>query len=194
MEAEPRAQRQLIANLRQEKARQILSEMSIPQLADLFSALPHDHLVTMMSLLPETDARRIQDIISDREAEARVLMSTEFLAVSKETKVGQVLDRIRTAKLAHDIISYIYVTNDAGVLVGVVDLRDLVLASDETAVGDLMVWPVVMAEEHDLREDVAEMFAKYHFRMIPVVNAEDRILGVIHYKDVMKGLVMRART
>lgn len=194
MEAEPRAQRQLIATLRREKARQILSEMSIPQLADLFSALPHEHVVSMMSLLPEQDAGRIQAIISDRESVARVLMSTEFLAVPRETKVGQVLEEIRTAKHPHDSISYVYVVAAEGVLVGVVDLRDLVLAPDEAAVGDLMVSPVVMAQDDDVREDVAEMFAKYHFRMIPIVNKEDRLLGVIHYKDVMKGLVTRART
>jgi magnesium transporter len=194
MEAEPRAQRQLIATLRREKARQILSEMSIPQLADLFSALPHEHVVSMMSLLPEQDAGRIQAIISDRESVARVLMSTEFLAVPKDTKVGQVLAEIRSGRHPHDSISYVYVVAADAVLVGVVDLRDLVLAPDDAAVGDLMVFPVVMAQEDDVREDVAEMFAKYHFRMIPVVNKEDRLLGVIHYKDVMKGLVTRART
>ena len=58
MEAEPRAQRQIIANLRQERARTILSEMSVPQLADLFSVLPHDDMVELMALLAHGGGRR----------------------------------------------------------------------------------------------------------------------------------------
>ena len=61
MEAEPRAQRQLIANLRQERARTILSEMSVPQLADLFSVLPHDDMMELMALLPKEQAGADRD-------------------------------------------------------------------------------------------------------------------------------------
>jgi len=64
VEAEPRAQRQLIANVRREKARAILSEMSVPQLADLFSVLPHNHMMDLMGLLAEDQAERIKTIIS----------------------------------------------------------------------------------------------------------------------------------
>ena len=51
---------------------------------------------------------------------------------------------------------------------------------------------MVAAEAEDLREDLEELFAKYHYRMVPVVDAGDHLLGVIHYKDIMKGLVARA--
>ena len=54
-----------------------------------------------------------------------------------------------------------------------------------------MASPVVPAEESDLREDVAQIFAKYHFRMLPVVDSADHILGVIYYQDIMKDLVIR---
>ena len=61
MEAEPRAQRQIISNLRQERARTILGEMSVPQLADLFSVLPHDDKMQLLPLLPPDQARRDRD-------------------------------------------------------------------------------------------------------------------------------------
>jgi magnesium transporter len=193
-EAEPRAQRQLIASLREEKARKILYEMSIPQIADLFSVLPHEDMAQMMQLLPQDHARRIQAIISDREATAAALMSHDFLAVPREAKVGAVLHDMRASKREHDTISYVYVVVGEKTLLGVVDLRELVLAPDDTSLGDLMVSPVVAVEQDDVRDDIAEMFAKYHFRMIPVVDAQDNLLGVIHYKDIMKGLVTRAKT
>jgi CBS domain-containing protein len=193
VEAEPRAQRQIIANLRQERARTVLSEMSIPQLADLFSVLPHDDMVEMMSLLPHEDAARIRAIVSDREATALAMMSDKFLAFPKEARVAEVMAEIRAAKPEPEALSYLYVTGFENTLVGVVDLRELVLSVETAALADLMVSPVVAAESDDVREDLVEMFVKYHFRMIPVVDTQDRLLGVLHYKDIMKGLVARTR-
>ena len=194
-EAEPRAQRQLIANVRREKAQTILSEMSVSQIADLFSVLPHDQMVKMMELLPPEQAQRIKTIVSNRESTAGVLMTGDCVTAGKETKVADILREIRTSKRTHENISYVYVTMGADkLLLGVVDLRDLVLASDEAVLGDLMVSPVVSAQQDDLRDDLAEVFAKYHYRMIPVVDAKDHLLGVIHYNDIMRGLVTHART
>jgi magnesium transporter len=194
-EAEPRAQRQLIANVRREKARTILSEMNTPQLADLFSVLPHEHMMQMMELLPKEVAARIQAIISDREATAAALMTGEFITASKETRGAEILREIRGSKRAHESISYVYiVAGEEKLLIGVVDLRDLVLAGDDAVLGDLMVSPVVAAEQSDVREDLAELFAKYHYRMLPVVDAKDHLLGVVHYNDIMRNLVTRVRT
>ena len=193
-EAEPRAQRQLISNLRRERAKTILSEMSVPQLADLFSVLPHHDFTKMMELLPPEEADRIRTIISEREVTAGVLMSADYVAVSKDASVGQVLRELRASGREPDCVSYIYaVLPDQGTLVGVVDLRELVLASDASPIGSLMASPVVSAQEDDVREDLVELFTKYHFRLLPVVDAHDRILGAIRYKDIMKGVVARVR-
>jgi magnesium transporter len=194
VEAEPRAQRQLMGNLRKERARTILSEMTVPQLANLFSVLPHDDMTELMELLPQDEAVRIRAILSEREATARALMSIDYVTARPEETVGEVLDRIRRSAREPEVVSYIYVVDGVGgVLQGVVDLRDLVLAADHMPLSELMASPVVSAEEDDLREDLEEVFAKYHFRMVPVVDPRDRILGVIYYNDIMKGLVMRAR-
>jgi magnesium transporter len=193
LDAEPRARRQIIANLRMERARNILLEMSVPQLADLFSVLPHDDRMEMMALLPPEQAERITSILSGREATARALMSADFVSVAKEERVGDVLRAIRTSGRPHESISYVYVVSPEKVLLGVADLRELVLSPDDKPIGEVMAAPVVSAEEDDLHDDMAEMFAKYHFRMIPVVNPQDHMLGVVHYNDIMKGLVTRAR-
>ncbi len=194
MEAEPRAQRQLIATLRQERARQIFTEMTIPQLANLFSVLPHDDTVELMTLLPAASVQRIKAILAEREARAGSLLSSEFLAFPKDATVGEVLAHIRRSGLEPHHISYVYVVaSDGNVLQGVVDLRDLVLARDPVTLGELLVAPVVSAEQEDTQEDLAQIFAKYHYRMIPVVDPQDRLLGVIRYKDIMKELVTRAQ-
>jgi CBS domain-containing protein len=193
MEAEPRAQRQIISNLRKERARTILSEMSVPQLADLFSVLPHDDKMQLLPLLPPDQAQRIEVILSQREVTAQALMSAHYVTAGKDDSVRQTIQRLRGSNYDHDMISYVYVVGEAdGVLQGVVDLRELVLSDDALPLGDVMAAPVVAAESDDVREDIEELFAKYHYRMIPVVDRGDRLLGVIHYKDIMKGLVARA--
>jgi len=194
MEAEPRAQRQLIASLRRERARQIFSEMTIPQMANLFSVLPHDDTVELMELLPPESVRRIKAILSEREAKARDLMSSEFVTFPKEARVGEVLQTVRQSGRDPQDISYLYVVGEDGrSLLGVVDLRELVLAADHLTLGELMASPVVSAEEEDVQEDLAEIFAKYHYRMIPVVDTQDRLLGIIRYKDIMKDLVPQVK-
>jgi len=194
-EAEPRAKRQLIAVLRRERARNILSEMSVPQLADLLSVLPHDDKEEMLSLLPEDQAARIRRILSERESTARTLVSADYLALPKEAKVGETLASIRPSGRDYHNLSYIYVVGGPEkILLGVVDLRELVLAPDDKTLGDIMASPVVAAEEDDTRDDLAELFLKYHYRMIPVVDDKDRLLGIIHHNDIVKGLSLRART
>ncbi len=194
IEAEPRARRQIIATLRQERARTIFSEMTVPQIADLFSVLPHDDLTEMMALLPKEQADRIQSILSERESSASALMIPDYLSMSPETTVGKALTAIRTSDHEPGAISYVYVTGGPEAsLLGVVDVRELILAPDATPLSELMTAPVVTAEEEDLREDLEEIFAKYHYRMVPVVDHRDRLVGVVRYNDIMKGLVTRVK-
>lgn len=186
-EAEPRAQRQLIAGMRKERAKGVLSEMSVPQLADLFSVLPHDQQTTLMTLLSAEQARRVTAILAEREATAAALMSSDYVTVLRTAKVSEVLAQLRRSERERSSISYLYVVNgDEQVLLGVVDLRELVLAPDDAEIGAIMTSPVAAAEATLPREELEALFEKYHFRMLPVVDAKDHLEGVVLYNDVMR--------
>jgi CBS domain-containing protein/sporulation protein YlmC with PRC-barrel domain len=194
LEAEPRAQRQLIADMREERARAVLSEMNVAQLADLFSVLPHDHVTQLTKMLPPETGRRLHAILSEREVTAQSLMTADYVAVAREDRVGDVLAALRRSGREAGGISYLYVVEgEERTLAGVVDLRDLVLAPDETLLADVMASPVVAAEAEDLRDDLQEIFAKYHYRMLPVVDAQDHLLGVVRYNEIMKGVVTKVK-
>lgn len=185
MEAEPRAQRQIIANLREEKARKILSEMSTPQLAGLFSVLPHDDVTELMAYLSREQAERVRNILSQRDILARNIMSSDYVVAAKTDLVGDVMSSLRASELEPKSISYIYVVNGEGqTLVGVVDIRELILTRDNMTMGEVMTSPVVSAEEDDVQEDLVEMFVKYSYHMIPVVDRNDRLLGVLYHNDI----------
>jgi CBS domain-containing protein len=187
VEAEPRAKRQLIAFLGEERARLVLTELSVPQIADLFSDLPHEKVTELMKCLPPPRAARVQALLSNTDVLASTLMSDQFLAFSKDARVATVLGTLRSSPHDRRNLSYLYiVAGEEKTLLGLVDLRDLVTAREDATLGDLMISPVVTAERDALREDLAGMFAKYQFRMLPVVDARDRLLGVVRYKDLMK--------
>jgi len=81
------------------------------------------------------------------------------------------------------------VTDPSRILVGVLDARQLLVSEDGEHIEELMTSPVVSAETDDVREDLRTIFGKYGFHMVPVVDMDDRIQGVVHYNDIMKSTV-----
>jgi sporulation protein YlmC with PRC-barrel domain/CBS domain-containing protein len=194
LDAEPRAQRQIVASLRKEKASSILSELSVPQLADLFSVLPQDHVMELLEMLPSDHAQRVKAILSEREVNAGALMIGDYVTMGMDRKVGETLAELRRSGREKHTIGYIYIVDEGSrTLRGVVDLRDLVLAKDDATLGEIMVAPAISVDEKDHRDDLHPLFAKYHFHMLPVVDVKDNILGVIRYADVMKNFPGRGR-
>jgi magnesium transporter len=154
---------------------------------NLFSELPHQKVTELMKCLTPPRAARVQAVLSNTAVLAATLMSVRFLAFPKEAKTGEVLQTLRTSPRDHRNMSYLYVVvGEEKLLLGVVDLRDLVIAPEDASLGEPMVSPVVTAEQDCLRGDLVALLAKYQFRMLPVVDAHDHLLGVVRYKDMMK--------
>jgi magnesium transporter len=186
IEAEPRAKRQLISNLRKERAQNILSEMTVPQLANLFTVLPNDDVNELMDLLSKTDAEKIRRILSEKESSAKGLMTSNYISAPKEMKTGDLLKSLKNNDIDKSNITYVYiVTPDDNSLLGVIDIRELVLAPEDALLVDIMISPVVTADEETLRDDLEELFDKYQYKMIPVVDRNDKLLGVIKDKDII---------
>jgi CBS domain-containing protein/sporulation protein YlmC with PRC-barrel domain len=187
-DAEPRAKRQLIAFLSEEKARRVLAIMSVLEIADFLSNLPHAKATELTKLLPPARAARVQAIMSNTDVPAATLMSDRFLAFSPEAKAADVLRSLRNFAGDHRNTSYLYIVKGEGKnLQGVVDLRDLVVAPEHASLGELMISPVVTADKDCLREDLVALFAKYQFHILPVVDTQDRLLGIVRNRDIMKG-------
>jgi CBS domain-containing protein/sporulation protein YlmC with PRC-barrel domain len=188
VEAEPRAKRQLIAFLSDEKARLVFQKLSVPQIAGLLSDLPHQKARELLKLLSPTRAGRVQAVMDNTDVLASTLMGKRFLAFTRQTKVGEVMRSLRMAARDHRNIFYCYVVaGEEQTLLGVVDLRELVTAPEDSTLGELMISPVVTAPEDALREDLVALFARYQFRMLPVVDSRDHLQGVVRYRDIMRG-------
>lgn len=187
IEAEPRAQRQLVADLPPERAREILAELSVAQIADLLEVLPLEDRNELMLLLSKDRAARARALLEEHDPHAHSLMSSEFVALPPEMTVREALERIRAAKPEPRSLYYLYVVQPpTNALVGVVDLREAVLADDAQTLASLMASPAVSADQNLVEEELEEMFEKYRYRALPVVDAADQLLGVVRYKDIVR--------
>ena len=117
---------------------------------------------------------------------AQSLMSSEYLAFEPQVTVGDAIRRARMSGLDPDAVSYLYVISEERSLMGVVDIRELVLTQETVPLVDIMSTSVVAAEGDKAREDLEELFGKYRYRMLPVVDQEDHLLGVIRHNDLMQ--------
>ena len=95
LEAEPRAQRQIVADLPPDRAKSILSEMTVAQIADLLSALPWDDRIDLLALLPKEQAERVRLLLGTSEATAASLASHDYVAMGKQTTAAEALARLR---------------------------------------------------------------------------------------------------
>lgn len=186
--SEARAQRQIVARLPKATAAQILAQLSVPQIADLLGVLPQDQVSGLVPLLPQEVAARVEAVMGQRVATAEALASQDFVVASKERLAGAVLSELRRSHRSRKSLSYVYVIDaNLRALVGVVDLRDLVLAPDDVPLSSIMSSPAIAARLGEERAGVESVLRKYHFRMLPVVDEKDRMLGVIRYADVVNG-------
>ena len=136
-------------------------------------------MTEMMNLLPTEDAARVRAIISEREATAGVLLTTEFVAFPKEATCGEVLRQLRTTRPA---ARGALLCLRRGSRITCCKAWWICVSwswpARTSSLADLMVSPAVAAEVDDVREDLVEMFLKYHFRILPVVDRQNHLLGV----------------
>lgn len=183
-EIEPRVQRELISAIRQDRIRDIFKSMTPVQIADLFSALPADQAVSFMDSLDPAIAGTVRDILGEREEGISSLVSHTYLAFPPDITIADAFKLFRKEARDMDVIMYVYIVGEENHLEGVIDIRELLQAEPIEKLGDIMTKNVIAVEPGDTKDDVEEMFKRYHFRAIPVVDAQDKLMGVIRYKDI----------
>jgi len=124
-------------------------------------------------------------VLASHEVEAREFMSSEYLSFSPELSVAEALGAVRGSGAEPDSISYLYVVREGHALAGVVDIRELLLAPDNARLSEIMSPSVVSVDADKTRKDIDEIFDRYRYRMVPVVDGEDHLLGVVRSNDLI---------
>jgi magnesium transporter len=184
-ELDPKVQRDMIASLKKERAAQLINEMTPGQAADLLSVLPWWEIKSILKLLTKETADKIQSILQQQEEKIIDFSSLNYLNFSPETTVEQVRRGFQRAAKNKSAITYIYVVDAQGRLLGVIDLSELLRAEPEALLKDIMTENVICLSPESTLKEASEMFARYGFRALPIKNKDEKMMGIIPYRDVM---------
>ena len=197
-ESSDEVQAQILARLTDERAADILEEMSPDEAADLLADLPAERREQLIAAMEADEAEDVEELLHYEEDTAGGLMTTEFVAIPVSLTAAQTIDRLRDLEPDAESIYYVYVVDDDEKLLGVLSLRDLIVAKPDTRIADIMIKRVVAVPLDARPEDVAAVIAKYNLLAVPVVDDDDRIQGIVTIDDAMDevmpaGLKRRAR-
>ncbi len=185
-ELDPKTQRDLIASLDRNKVAQLINEMTPGQAADLLSALPWPDATGLVDLLADPDKATKVRAILERQDERVIDYSTSgFLRFAPEKIVARARLEFREAARGKAELTYIYVIDAEDRLRGVVDSKALLLADDGVHLHEIMSKNVVTVKPGSTLKAASELFARYLFRALPVVDEHGKILGVLPYRDVV---------
>lgn len=180
-------QRDLLRQMSPERLQAVLERMSHDDLADLLGALPAADARVLLDLIPE-DAAAIRQLLRYDPDTAGGIMTPELVRLKETQTAAEALAAIRLAAPDAETVYYLYVTDQAGRLVGVVSLRQLVVADPETRVGELMDRNVVSVPVHMDQEEVARVLERYGLLALPVINDRHVLLGMVTVDDVLSVL------
>ncbi len=184
-ELEPMLAAVLIANLDNKKALGILERMPVDEAADILGDLPPEKSQELMHLMRVRKAAQIQKLLKHKDETAGGLMTTEFIALPQNLTAEQVITKLRETAPDAETIYYLYVLDEAEHLVGVLSLRSLIVSSPDKLISEIMIKESITVSPEMNQREVANVISKYNLLAVPVVDQEERILGIITVDDVM---------
>ena len=182
----PATQQQLIDGLTDTELKAVVDELFVDDATDLVEEMPANVVKRILAQADPATRRMINELLKYPEDSAGGVMTTELMALRPDMTVAQAMDTIRENGFDKETINNCYVTDSSRRLVGVVSLRVLVLAKNtEEPIKDLMDSNVVSVSTTTDQEDVSKLFEKYGFLAIPVVDAENRLVGIVTIDDAI---------
>src|SRR5947207_6652713 len=184
-EVEAPLQFELLIELDPEKASDLLEKLAPDDAVDILAELPQDKAERLLSLMSAEESRPIRELLNYAPETAGGIMTTEVLSRSQDLTVEEALVYMRQNSAHLEMIYYLFIVDDEKHLVGVVSLRELVVAEPTTRLKDLMDDDVIKVMTDADQEEVARIIAKYDLLGVPVVDEENHLVGLITVDDVI---------
>jgi len=184
-EMEPDQQEVLIRSFSDRELQDVLDELYIDDTVDIIEEMPANVVKRILRQSDPQTRGRINEILHYPPDSAGSIMTIEYVSIKKNMTVADAFARIRATGVDKETIYTCYVTDRNRHLEGFVTVKDLLLASYETQVGDIMETRVISALTVEDKEEVANRLQKYDFMALPVVDRENRLVGIVTFDDAM---------
>ncbi len=177
-------QERLINALSDQELREVLDELYMDDTVDLIEDMPANLVDRILRNTDRSTRSQINQLLNYPKDSAGSIMTTEFVYLHPDATVEESFTRIRKVGLDKETVYTCYVTENR-ILLGVVTVRRLLLSPYETKIRDIMETNLLSVNTHEDKEDVAQMFSKYDLSAVPVVDGDDRLVGIITFDDAM---------
>ena len=185
VEMEPDDQELLIQGFSDNELKEVLDELYVDDAADLVEEMPANVVKRILKAADPEMRSSINQILRYPEYSAGSIMTTEYVSLRPSMTVGEAILRIRRQGVDKETIYTCYVTKDR-TLIGLVTVKDLLLAEDDdTPISEMMITNLISVTTQTDQEEVARMFSKYNFLALPVVDGENRMVGIVTFDDAM---------
>ncbi len=178
-------QEALINEFKRQEVIEIVGQMSPDDRARLFDELPAKVVRRLLADMSPQERQNTALLLGYQEDTAGRIMTPEYISLKENMSIGEALQSIKRRAQASELIYYLYVTDTYRHLLGIVSLKNLVLASEESPLSEIITRDVISVHTDTDQEEVARLIRRYDLLAIPVVDKEDRLVGVVTVDDVM---------
>lgn len=182
---EPDVQEKIVGGITDKELRGIIDELFLDDTVDFIEEMPASIVKRVIKVTDPATRRNINQLLMFPEDSAGSLMTIEFMEVDADLSVKRAIAMVRKQSADKESIDTLFVTDDQRHLLGIIGLRDLLIGKDDQQVQDLMDTGIISVNTHADQADVAEDFKKYDLVSIPVVDNENRLVGIITIDDVI---------
>ena len=178
----------LIQDLTDTELKNVLDELFMDDTVDLIEEMPSNVVPKILKAIPNEDRKTINELLKYPDDSAGSIMTTEFIDLKEDMTAEEALKRVRRIGVDSETIYTCYVLNSERILKGLINIKDILLSKKETKIGTLMETNIISVNTLEDQEEVAKKFDKYDFYALPVVDHENRLVGIITVDDAINVL------
>ena len=182
---EPDMQEKLIHNLTDAELKNVIDELFMDDAVDLIEEMPANVVKRILKAVNKEDRKKINELLQYPDDSAGSIMTTEFVDLKEDMTVEDALEKIRDVGVDSETIYTCYVLDKNRILLGIVNIKDILLAKKYTVIKDLMVTNIISVNTMEDQEEVTKLFDKYDYFALPVVDNENRLVGIITVDDAI---------
>lgn len=185
VEMESDSQQFLIEKFTDKELKSVMDELFMDDAVDIIDEMPASVAKRILAQADIATRKVINQLLAYPDDCAGSIMTTEYIDLKKSMTVADAFDRIRKRGVDSEMIYTCYVTDARRHLLGIVSVKDLLLNSYDAVIDDIMEENIIFAHTHDDKEEVAAMFEKYDLMALPVVDKENRLIGIVTVDDAI---------
>lgn len=183
-EIDPTSRNEILSEMPSSDIVAILKELPSDDVADIVGDMPEEKAKEVLQMMKEEDSVEVEDLLRYPEETAGGIMTPDFFSLTEDTMAQEAIAKLQQASDA-EMVFYIYVTDNDGRLVGVISLRQLLIVPPNTPLKKIMAIDVLSVNVEMDQEEVARQVARYNLLAIPVVDKENRLVGIITVDDIV---------